>query len=107
MFQKKPFPMKKSADLSEPDSLDAKPKPKMPMHAPPRDIEGEAEVEMSEDYGSKLLADIEAAGEEHGLDAETSRKVAGSMFSAAAKCLMGEQEPVEEVNESDTEDYPA
>jgi hypothetical protein len=85
--KKKPFPAK--PDLSEPDSLDAKPTPKMPMHE-------EAEEPAVEASGAKLLADIEAAGEEHGLDAETSRKVAGSMFAAAAKCLAGEQGPVAE-----------
>jgi hypothetical protein len=92
MFQKKPFMKPKpKADLSEPDSLDAKPKFKMPMHEEAE----EPEVEASEDYGAKLMADIDAAGEEHGLDAQTTRKVAASIFSAAAKCLAGEQEPVE------------
>ena len=89
--KKKPFPMKLKADLSEPESLDAKPKPKMPMH----EEEETPEAEESEDYGAKLVADLEAAGEEHGLDAQQSRAVAASFFGAMARCLGGEQEPAE------------
>jgi hypothetical protein len=92
---KKPKP-----DLSDPDSLDEKPMPKMAEEAETPEHEG------AEEYGAKMMADLEAAGEANGLDAATTRKVAASFFGAMAKCLGGE-EPAEEVNESDTEDYPA
>lgn len=91
---------KKPAELSDPDPLDEK---------PPKPAHEEAETpeyEENEQYGAKLIADLEAAGEEHGLDKATTRKVAASFFGAMAKCLGGEEE-AEEVNESDTEDYPA
>lgn len=41
----------------------------------------------AEDYGKKLVDDIEAAGDAEGLDAESSRRIAGAFFRAAAKCL--------------------
>jgi hypothetical protein len=89
--KKKPFPMKpKSADLSDPDPLDEKQMPK----APAKPAMAEEAPEAEEDYGAKLTADLEAVGEQYGLDAETTRKVAAGFFSAAAKCLGGE-EPVE------------
>lgn len=91
--QKKPvmgmMPGKGKADLSEPESFEPKPK------APP--VEAEApEVEAAEDYSGKLKAEIESAGEEHGLDAAQSKAVAASMFRAMAKCLAGEENPIAE-----------
>ena len=68
----------------------------------------EAAEEEAEDYGKKLVNDIEAAGATEGMDAGTSRRVAGAFFSAAAKCLGAvadtasdepERKPVVEVEE--------
>jgi hypothetical protein len=88
MFPKKktapPFGGSRSSDLDAPEPVDGpmRPAPKMP--AP--DAEETAE-EASEDYGAKLKADIDAAGEAEGLDSGASRRLAGAMFAAAAKCL--------------------
>jgi hypothetical protein len=67
--------------------------------APPKDDEG-AEGEAPEGYGSaesegaKLISDIEAAGDAHGMSPEQSRSFAAAIFSAMADCLSGGGAPL-------------
>lgn len=46
--------------------------------------------ESSEDYGAKLMADIESAGMTHGLDPAASRAFAADLFDSVAKRLRGD-----------------
>jgi hypothetical protein len=86
----KPAGKRPGGDLEMPEPVDFKPKPKAPT------AEHEAaetpEYEGQEEYGAKLIQDIEAAGEKHGLDAEQSHAVAASFFKAVADCLSREEE---------------
>jgi hypothetical protein len=52
--------------------------------------------EGGEEYGAKLLADIDAVGKRYGADSETSRALAGDMFEAIARCLKGGGESEQE-----------
>ena len=45
--------------------------------------------EGGEEYGAKLMSDIEAVGKRYGADPATSRQIAADMFDAMAKCLSG------------------
>lgn len=45
------------------------------------------EYESGEEQGAKLISDIEAAGEKHGLDGHAARSFAADVFSAMAECL--------------------
>src|SRR5262245_50362318 len=75
-------------DIGSPDELDSAPEPKskMPMHEA---AEAPAE-EGAEDYGARLVSDIEAVGQKHGMEPEAARMVLGDMLAAVAKCLRGE-----------------
>lgn len=90
------FPVgKPKSDLDTPSPVDRE-EPEAPEVEPPAE-------DASADYGAKLVADIEAVGEQHGMDAATSRAAAGAFLKAAAECLLGdsgEQEP----NGADTAD---
>lgn len=87
--KKKPAPFGKPKppmdDLESPDPVEGK---------IPEDHAEEAaespDEESSEDYGAKLVADIEAAGKTLGMDAATSRQAAGAFFKAAGSCLTGD-----------------
>lgn len=46
--------------------------------------------EQGEDYGAKILADIDSVGKEFGADSETARAACAKFLSAIAKCLSGE-----------------
>jgi hypothetical protein len=41
----------------------------------------------SDDYGAKLVADIQAVGEAHGMDPAQSKAYAADLFGAVAECL--------------------
>ncbi len=45
--------------------------------------------EGAEDYGAKLMSDLEAVGAEYGASPEMSREIAAKMFRAMADCLSG------------------
>lgn len=74
-------------DLESPDPVEGKPAPD-----PAEEATESPDEESSEDYGAKLVADIEAAGKSMGMDAATSRTAAGAFFKAAADCLGGDGE---------------
>lgn len=107
--KKKPaFNVSGKSDLGAPGPLDA-PK-KKPMPGPPAEEEAESpEYEGQEDLGASMISDMMAPLLEAGMDEATAKSTLAKAFSAASKCLGGgeEAEPAEEVNESDTEDYPA
>ena len=107
-----PFPMKKKKpfgeELDEPEALDEPKKPPMaaaakppmsddpmngapayrPKAAPTMDEPPVAEIsESGDDYGAKLVADIEAVGTAHGMDSSQSKAFAADLFGAVAECL--------------------
>lgn len=100
--KKKSPPFGKSSDLDSPDPVD------MPRKAPASEDEPPAE-ESTEDYGSKLVADLEAAGQAEGMDPETTKRVAASFFRAMADCLGGgaaePEMPANDEAEPESEDY--
>lgn len=73
---------KPGSDLDSPDPVEGKAAPAHEAAEPPAH-------EQQEEYGAKLVQDIESAGEKYGLDAETSHAVAADFFDAVAKCLRG------------------
>ena len=48
------------------------------------------EEEQGEDYGAKLVADIDAVAKRYGADQQTGRELFADMLTAVAKCLKGE-----------------
>jgi hypothetical protein len=50
--------------------------------------------ESSEDYGAKLISDIDAVGEAHGMDSMKTRAFTADLFDAVANCLRGEGDTV-------------
>lgn len=88
-------------DLESPDPVEGK---------PAMDAEEAAESpaeESSEDYGAKLVADIETAGKSLGMDAATSRQAAGAFFKAAADCLGGGSDEGDTGQEDGTGEMPS
>lgn len=79
---------KKSDDLESPDPVEEVGKMKP---TPEHEAAETPEYEAQEEYGAKIVKDIETAGAEHGLDAEKSHAVAASFFRAVADCLSGEE----------------
>lgn len=79
-------PMLKFAAKEEAPATAPAPEPKEPV-APV------AEVEPEGDYGTKLMADVEAAGQRLGLDPSASRAFAADVFGSVAECLRGGSEP--------------
>jgi len=111
-----PFGIKKKKpglgeEPDEPEALDAPKKPPMqaaakppmsndpmngapayrPKAAPTMDEPPVAEMSEgdsdSDDYGAKLVADIAAVGEAHGMDSSQSKAFAADLFGAVAECL--------------------
>lgn len=62
--------------------------------------------EQREEYGAKLLNDMISPLVDLGLSEEDAKATLAQILEAAAKCLKGGGESGD-VNESDTEDYPA
>jgi hypothetical protein len=95
MMQKKPGLGVMIAVGKEPPRLGAPgQKPEAPKPEPAADDPeaGASEYGEPDDYGDKIMADIEAAGEKHGLDPSQSHAVAADFFRAIADCLSGGQE---------------
>lgn len=99
-------------DPEAPEPLEAKAAPaspfgKLPMRKPPASApmpdeeaemppdeeaappEAEAPGYGNEAQGAKLISDIEAAGDAHGMSPEQSRSFAASIFNSMAECLGG------------------
>lgn len=57
--------------------------------------------ESSEEYGSKLLSDIDAVGQKFGADSQTARAACSAFLSAIAKCLSGDSGESSAVAEHD------
>lgn len=89
-------------DLESPDPVEGKPAPD------PAEEEAEpAAEEGDEQYGAKLITDMTAPLLAAGMDAATAKSTLADMFRAMADCLSGEGDAAPDVNESDTENYPA
>lgn len=93
MFPKKSPPKKPGLDVAvmvgKPGAKSDLDSP-VPVDGPKKAHEADESPaeEANEDYGAKLVADIEAVGEQHGMDAAASRAAAGAFFRAAAECLI-------------------
>ena len=61
-----------------------------PMPSAQHEAAESPEYEQGEDYGAKLVKDIEAAGAKFGADPETARAACAEFLSAIANCLKGE-----------------
>lgn len=70
------------------------------------EAEESPEYEAQEEYGAKIVRDIEAAGESLGLDAEQSHVAAAAFLKAIANCLKGGEEEAEaSEEEAEGEEY--
>ena len=101
---------KPGGDLGSPSPVEGM----MPRHmadakpGKPPDTQHEAaespEYEQNEEYGAKLIQDLESAGEQYGLDAKTTHEVAAAFFEAMANCLRGDSGGDEESGEAAPDD---
>jgi hypothetical protein len=130
MKKKKPF----GEEPDEPEALDAPKKPPMqaaaepPMSADPMNgapayrpkaaptMDEPPVAEMSEgdndsdDYGAKLVADISAVMEAHGIEESQGRALASDLFGAIAECLgrsagAGQEQPEQGAAATEGEAY--
>lgn len=75
-------------DLGSPDPVEGMSKgPKPPA---PHEADESQGDEQQEEYGKKLLDDIDNVGQEYGMDSATTREFTASLFEAVVKCLRGE-----------------
>jgi hypothetical protein len=99
----KPKTKEDPEDLESPAPVEGEPKAgnqdlKVKQQRQKEEDEETPEYEQSEEYGAKLIHDLEEAGKEYGMDAKTTHEVAASFFEALANCLReglgsdGEQE---------------
>jgi len=84
------FGKPKGNDLDAPSPVDraAKTPPKPQAQPQPEAAEPPAQ-EATEDYGAKIMADVEAAGQRLGLDASASRSFAADVLASLSACLRG------------------
>lgn len=64
-------------------------KDKPPMGGMDHESEETPEQEGNEEYGARLVSDIDSVFSEYGADQKTGREIAAKLFSAVAKCLSG------------------
>lgn len=105
-----PFGGPKKPDLAVMIAAGPK-KPEPPPPAPDGEAAEPPAIEGQEEYGARLMQDIEDAGASVGIhDPAKARAAASAFLGAIAKCLSeggAAPEPPMDVNESDTENYPA
>ena len=69
------------------------------------------EYEAAEEYGAKLIQDIDAVAEQHGMDQAQGRMFAADLFGAIAECLRrdssGDEEAGEAYPDNEKNEYPA
>ena len=81
-----PLPVEKMGKQQDDESSEGEPPEATDQH----EAQESPAEESDEEYGRKLLTDIDAVGKQYGADSSTTRSFVGDLLSSIAKCLKGE-----------------